>query len=105
MQAPKGSPADCCRGAFHAARTRMTTSCPELPRSRGSHLSSFPAIAGLAERHEALRQAAALPGADPGALLDAAFAELDGAIELLTSWDPEDGDAAAEEAAPDTLTA
>src|ERR1700677_1560547 len=83
----------------------MTTSYPELPRSRGSHLSSFPAIAGLAERHEALRQAAALPGADPGALLDAAFAELDGAIELLTSWDPEDGDAAAEEAAPDTLTA
>jgi len=68
-------------------------------------LSSFPAIAGLAERHEALRQAAALPGADPGALLEAAFAELDGAIELLTTWDPEDGDTAAEEAAPDTLTA
>jgi serine phosphatase RsbU (regulator of sigma subunit)/PAS domain-containing protein len=68
-------------------------------------LSSFPAIAGLAERHEALRQAAALPGADPGALLDAAFAELDGAIDLLTTWDPEDGDTAAEEAAPDTLTA
>ena len=68
-------------------------------------MSSFPAIAGLAERHEALRQAAALPGADPGALLDAAFAELDGAIELLTSWGPEDGDAAAEQAAPDTLTA
>src|ERR1700677_3941958 len=83
----------------------MTTSYPELPRSRGSHLSSFPAIAGLAERHEALRQAAALPGADPGALLDAAFAELDGAIELLTSWSPDDGDATAEQAAPDNLTA
>jgi len=68
-------------------------------------LSSFPAIAGLAERHEALRQAAALPGADPGALLDAAFAELDGAIELLTSWSPDDGDATAEQAAPDNLTA
>jgi serine phosphatase RsbU (regulator of sigma subunit)/PAS domain-containing protein len=68
-------------------------------------LSSFPAIAGLAERHEALRQAAGLPGADPGALLDAAFAELDGASELLTSWGPDDGDATAEQAAPDNLTA
>jgi serine phosphatase RsbU (regulator of sigma subunit)/PAS domain-containing protein len=68
-------------------------------------LSSFPAIAGLAERHEALRQAAALPGADPGALLEAAFAELDGALELLTSWGPEESDASAEQAAPETLTA
>jgi serine phosphatase RsbU (regulator of sigma subunit)/PAS domain-containing protein len=41
-------------------------------------------LADLAERREALRQAAVLPGADPGALLDAAFAELDAAVEVLT---------------------
>ncbi len=44
-------------------------------------------IPGLAERSEALRRAAALPGADPGTLLDAAFAELDAALELLTAWE------------------
>src|SRR6516225_7657285 len=40
-------------------------------------------LVGLAERHDALRQAAAMPGADPRALLDAAFAELDAAVEVL----------------------
>jgi serine phosphatase RsbU (regulator of sigma subunit)/PAS domain-containing protein len=40
-------------------------------------------IAGLESRYGALRQAAALPGADPGSLLDAALAELDAAIDAL----------------------
>src|SRR5260370_3620889 len=40
-------------------------------------------FADLARRREALRQAAALPGADPRALLDAALAELDAAVEVL----------------------
>jgi len=40
-------------------------------------------IAGLKARFGALRQAAALPGADPGSLLDAAFAELDAALSAL----------------------
>jgi serine phosphatase RsbU (regulator of sigma subunit)/PAS domain-containing protein len=41
-------------------------------------------VADLAGRRDALRQAAGLPGADPRALLDAAFAELDAAVEALT---------------------
>jgi serine phosphatase RsbU (regulator of sigma subunit)/PAS domain-containing protein len=41
-------------------------------------------LADLAGRSDALRQAAELPGADPRALLDAAFAELDAAVEVLT---------------------
>jgi PAS domain-containing protein len=40
-------------------------------------------LADLAGRRDALRQAAELPGADPRALLDAAFAELDAAVEVL----------------------
>jgi serine phosphatase RsbU (regulator of sigma subunit)/PAS domain-containing protein len=42
-------------------------------------------IAGLASRSGALRQAAALPGADLGSLLDAALAELDAAIDALNA--------------------
>ena len=45
---------------------------------------SYAELADLAGRCEALRQAAAMPGADPRALLDAALAELDGAVEVLT---------------------
>jgi serine phosphatase RsbU (regulator of sigma subunit)/PAS domain-containing protein len=45
--------------------------------------SSRAELADLAGRREALRQAAALPGANLGALLDAAFAELDAAVEIL----------------------
>ena len=45
---------------------------------------SYADLAGLAERRDALRQAAAMAGADPRALLDAAFAELDAAVEALT---------------------
>ena len=45
-------------------------------------------VAGLKARYGALRQAAALPGADPATLLEAALAELDAAVAALTS----DGD-------------
>ncbi|MBV9450981.1 MAG: SpoIIE family protein phosphatase [Streptosporangiaceae bacterium] len=68
-------------------------------------------IAGLAERSEALREAAALPDAEPRELLDAAFAELDGAIELLSVWGSGDdtdtgaGDPGAEDRASESLTA
>ena len=41
-------------------------------------------LAGLTARRDALEQAAGLPGAQLGPLLDAAFAELDGAIDALT---------------------
>ena len=55
-------------------------------------------LADLAGRRDALRQAAGLPGADPRALLDAAFAELDAAVEVLTKLieaDPGEPDPAA----------
>jgi serine phosphatase RsbU (regulator of sigma subunit) len=39
--------------------------------------------AGLAARRDALRQAAAAPGADPAIVLDAALVELDGAVESV----------------------
>src|SRR5262249_51750877 len=42
-------------------------------------------VAELAKRHAALRQAAGLPSADVGSLLDAAFAELEAAIGLLAT--------------------
>jgi serine phosphatase RsbU (regulator of sigma subunit)/PAS domain-containing protein len=42
-------------------------------------------IAALRERTDALRQAAALQGADPASLLHAALIELDAAVEALTS--------------------
>jgi len=41
------------------------------------------ALADLAGRRDALRQAVGLPGADPGSLIDAALTELDGAIDAL----------------------
>lgn len=41
------------------------------------------AVAGIAERREALRQAAGLPGADARTLLDATLEELDAAVEAL----------------------
>jgi serine phosphatase RsbU (regulator of sigma subunit)/PAS domain-containing protein len=40
-------------------------------------------VAELRARHEALQQTATMPGADLGPLLDAALAELDGAIDAL----------------------
>src|SRR5438477_3859024 len=38
---------------------------------------------GIASRRDALRQAAGLPGADLGTLIEAAFTELDAAIEAI----------------------
>ncbi|HEY5016999.1 MAG TPA: PAS domain-containing protein, partial [Streptosporangiaceae bacterium] len=42
------------------------------------------ALADLAGRRDALRQAVDLPGADPRSLVDAALTELDGAIDALS---------------------
>src|SRR5215469_496231 len=58
---------------------------PGPDRSSGSDAGD------LRERAAALRQASRLPQADPGTLLDAALAELDGAIDALTEVN---GDAA-----------
>jgi serine phosphatase RsbU (regulator of sigma subunit)/PAS domain-containing protein len=62
-------------------------------------------LAGLAERREALRQAAAMPGADPRALLDAAFAELDAAVEVMTKLSEADQPQSAAAPRPDSLSA
>jgi serine phosphatase RsbU (regulator of sigma subunit)/PAS domain-containing protein len=61
--------------------------------------------ADLAGRREALRQAAAMPGADPRAVLDAVFAELDGAVELLTKLAEADPEQAAPSSAAGALGA
>ncbi|HEY7275875.1 MAG TPA: SpoIIE family protein phosphatase [Trebonia sp.] len=45
-------------------------------------------MADIAERRDALRQAASLPGADPRTLIDAALTELDAAIEELAAASP-----------------
>jgi serine phosphatase RsbU (regulator of sigma subunit)/PAS domain-containing protein len=42
---------------------------------------SYADFADLARRRDALRQSAEMPGADPSTLLDAAFAELDAAVD------------------------
>src|SRR5262249_29293987 len=60
------------------------------------------ALADLASRRDALRQAAGRPGTDPQALLDAALTELDGAIDALAGSVP-GGAAGQDEAAPDGL--
>jgi serine phosphatase RsbU (regulator of sigma subunit)/PAS domain-containing protein len=49
------------------------------------HYGAGSEIAGLKARYGALRQAAALPGADPGTLLEAALAELDAAVAALST--------------------
>jgi serine phosphatase RsbU (regulator of sigma subunit)/PAS domain-containing protein len=54
-----------------------------MPQETGAD-GSYADLVGLAERRDALRQSAAMPGAEPRALLDAAFAELDAAVEVLT---------------------
>src|SRR5690242_3784277 len=46
------------------------------------------AVADIAARRDALRQAASLPGADPRTLIDAALTELDAAIEELAAASP-----------------
>jgi serine phosphatase RsbU (regulator of sigma subunit)/PAS domain-containing protein len=62
-------------------------------------------LADLPGRREALRQAAAMPGADPRSLLDAAFAELDAAVEALTKLAETAADQSAATATPDSLSA
>ena len=62
-------------------------------------------LADLPGRREALRQAAAIPGADPRSLLDAAFTELDAAIEALTKLTETAADQSAVTATPDSLSA
>ncbi len=52
----------------------------QTPRRQGAGSE----IAALKARYGALRQAAALPGADPATLLEAALAELDAAVAALT---------------------
>jgi serine phosphatase RsbU (regulator of sigma subunit)/PAS domain-containing protein len=54
-----------------------------MQQSPGRH-GTGSEITGLTDRYRALRQAAALPGADPGTLLEAALAELDAAVAALT---------------------
>src|ERR1700683_4234113 len=74
---------------------------PQDTRPNASHTD----FADLAGRCEALRQAAAMPGADPRALLDAAFAELDAAAEVLTRLteaSATEPDQKAREASPDS---
>lgn len=46
------------------------------------------AVADIAARRDALRQAASLPGADPRTLIDASLTELDAAIEALAAASP-----------------
>ena len=58
-------------------------------------------LADLSSRRDALRQAAGIPGADPRSLLEAAFTELDGAIDALAGALP--GDAAADDTGADGL--
>ena len=53
-----------------------------MPPSAGSPELDLE-VAALKERYAGLRQAAAMPGADAGAVLEAAFAELDAAVEVL----------------------
>jgi serine phosphatase RsbU (regulator of sigma subunit)/PAS domain-containing protein len=54
-----------------------------MQQSPGRH-GTGSEIDGLKARYGALRQAAALPGADPATLLEAALAELDAAVAALT---------------------
>jgi serine phosphatase RsbU (regulator of sigma subunit)/PAS domain-containing protein len=62
-------------------------------------------LAGLAERRDALRQAAAMPGADPRSLLDAAFAELDASVEALAKLTETGAGEPASAAPADSLSA
>jgi len=61
---------------------------------------SYADVADLAGRREALRQAAAMPGADPRALLDATFAELDAAVDAATKLAEAEGGESAPVALP-----
>jgi len=66
------------------------------------------AVADIAARRDALRQAASLPGADPRSLINAALTELDAAIEAIGAGSPEASggtDAPSAEALPETVRA
>jgi len=69
-----------------------------MARSAGPREEASDEATRLKARADALRQAAALPGAGPGALLDAALAELDGAVEALTAAGGRAGDLAGDPA-------
>src|ERR1700749_1187793 len=56
----------------------------DMPRGRWPD----EAMADIAGRRDALRQAASLPGSDPRTLIDAALTELDAAIEALGAASP-----------------
>jgi serine phosphatase RsbU (regulator of sigma subunit)/PAS domain-containing protein len=58
------------------------------------------AFADLVRRRDALRHAAALPGADPRSLLEATFAELDAAVDAMTKL-AESGTGTADPSTPD----
>src|SRR4029077_21147570 len=58
----------------------------QTPRRQGAGSE----IAGLKARYGALRQAAALPGADPATLLEPPLAELDAAVAALAPNDSAD---------------
>ncbi|MGH3212630.1 MAG: SpoIIE family protein phosphatase [Trebonia sp.] len=63
-------------------------------------------VADIAARRDALRQAAGLPGAEPGALIDAALTELDAAIEALGAASPPpaaDSDGSPSEVLPEAV--
>ncbi len=64
-------------------------------------------VAALKERFAGLRQAAAMPGADAGAVLEAAFAELDAAVDVLGAMraGPVSGPAQAAAPGPEALVA
>jgi serine phosphatase RsbU (regulator of sigma subunit)/PAS domain-containing protein len=57
-------------------------------------------LTALEARYDALRQAARSPGAEPGEVLDAAFTELEGAIDLLRANGAAPGGPAAAEQHP-----
>jgi serine phosphatase RsbU (regulator of sigma subunit)/PAS domain-containing protein len=64
------------------------------------------AVADIAARRDALRQAASLPGADPRTLIDAALTELDAAIETIeagTSGAPGEAGDPSGEALPEAV--
>jgi serine phosphatase RsbU (regulator of sigma subunit)/PAS domain-containing protein len=74
---------------------------PQDTRTNGSGTD----LADLTERRDALHQAAAMPGADSRVLLDAAFAELDAAVEVLTKVTEAGQPESAPVAQPDSLGA
>jgi serine phosphatase RsbU (regulator of sigma subunit)/PAS domain-containing protein len=62
-------------------------------------------LGGLVERRDALRQAAAMPGAEPRALMEASFAELDAAVEALAKLAETAAGESASAAPADSLSA